>query len=370
MSLTIEKVQSKRDLHAFVTFPWKIYKNDPKWVPPLIGDVKKLLSNKNPFMEHGAIESYLAKRNGKVVGRISAVRNAAHETFHRESVGFFGFFECIDDIEVARALMDQAKARVKSWGLNAILGPMSPSTNDECGLLVDGYDTPPMILMAHNPPYYAKLMEELGLVKAKDMYAYIITSDTVPERLVRGAKIAKKRNPDVVVRPMDKKNFEAEVKIFRDVYNQAWEKNWGFVPMTDAEIDHMSAALKPAVDPGLIRIAEVDGKPVGFALGLPDMNQAIRHANGRLFPFGLIKLLWQARKINQARIVALGLVEGYRRSGIDVILYHDLFAYGMEKGINTGEFSWILEDNVAMLKPLESMGASIYKTYRIYEGTL
>ncbi len=369
MKPTIEPVRSGRDLHDFVTYPWTVYRDDPHWIPPLIGDVKDLLRpGKNPFFEHGEIQPYLARRDGRIVGRIAAIRNRNHEEFHQEAAGFFGFYESADDPEAARALVETALGYARERGLTRIYGPVNPSTNDDCGALVDGFDTPPMVMMPHGRPYYDALLTGAGLTKAKDLLAYFMEAHEVPARLERGADIAQRRNPGVVVRPFDKSRFREEVERFRTVYNQAWERNWGFVPMTDHEIDHMAKQLKPVLDPGLIRIAELDGKPIGFALGLPDLNQALKHANGRLFPFGLIKILWAARKIKRARILVLGVLKEYRRQGIDVIMYRDYFRYGMEKGIHVGEFSWILEDNLAMRTPLENFGAEAYKTYRIYEA--
>jgi hypothetical protein len=249
-----------------------------------------------------------------------------------------------------------------------MLGPGNPSTNDECGVLVDGFDTPPMIMMAHSRPYYDSLLKRCGLGKAKDLLAFLIKADGVPERLVRGAAVARKRNPDIRVRPMNPRRFADEIDAFLTVYNGAWEKNWGFVPMTDAEVHHMAKQLKPVVDPVLVRIAEHDGRPVGFAMALPDFNQAIRHANGRLFPFGLLKILWHRRNLGRARIVALGILKEYRHSGLDVILYRDMFMDGYAKGYHVGEASWVLEDNVAMIRPLEYMGARPYKRYRLYQA--
>lgn len=368
MALQIRPVDGSGDLHAFVTAPWTIYRGDPQWIPPIIGDQKSLLDPaKNPFFAHGELQGYLARRDGRVVGRIAAIRNRRHEEFHDEPVGFFGFFECENDREASHGLLAAARDWVAARGLTVMRGPVNPSTNDDCGTLIEGFDSPPMVMMPHGRPYYPELLESFGLRKAKDLYAFIVTSHEIPERLTRGAALARRANPEIEVRPMDKRRFREEVAAFRDVYNQAWEKNWGFIPMTDAEIDHMAAQLKPVVDPGLVRIASHKGRPVGFALGLPDLNQALKHANGRLFPFGLIKILWHARKLDRARILVLGLIPEYRKKGIDVILYHDLFEYGMKKGIYTGEFSWVLEDNLPIVKPIESMGAARYKTYRIYD---
>ncbi len=369
MTVSVDPVRDGRELDAFIRLPWSIYRDDPHWVPPLMSDVRKLLSPEhNPFFEHGKIECFLARRDGRVIGRIAAIRNRLHEEFHDEPCGFFGFFECEEDGEAAQALIETAQERVAEWGLSILRGPVNPSTNDECGTLVEGFDTPPMVMMPHGRPYYDALLKSCGLVKAKDLLAYwIVPPEIMPERLQRGAEIAIRRNPDIRFRCFDKKRFDQEVELFKEVYNAAWEKNWGFVPMTDAEIDHLAAELQQVLDPGLIRIAEHEGRAVAFSLALPDVNQALRHANGRLFPFGIFKILWHLRRIDRIRVMVLGVIEGYRGRGIDTVLYRDFFAYGMKKGYSGTEMSWVLEDNRAMLRPLENMGGRLYKTYRIYE---
>jgi hypothetical protein len=370
MAIAVEPVRSGRDLHLFVTLPWELNRGDPSWVPPLIGDMKKFFRPGHPFLEHGEIHPYLARRDGRVVGRIASIRNRAYEEFHDDAMGFFGFFECEDDPETAAALLEPVRRDLAAMGLQSMMGPVNPSTNEECAVLVDGFDTPPMVMMTHNPPYYDALLRSAGLEKAKDLLAYYLWADRIPERLERGAALARKRLQGLEVRPLDKRNFKREIETFLDVYNQAWEKNWGFVPMSRAEVDHMAKQLKQVIDPGLVRIAEVDGQPVAFALGLPDLNMALRHADGRLFPLGLLKILWYSRRIERLRILALGLVEGYRRTGLDVVMYHEIFRYGLDHGYRAGEFSWILEDNLAMRRPLDVMGARPYKTYRLYQGPL
>jgi hypothetical protein len=371
MPLRIEQVRTAKDTHAFVTYPWEVYRNDPHWVPPLIGDTKKIFDPRiNPFFEHGEIELYLARRDEKVVGRIAAIRNRGHEEFHGEGVGFFGFFECEDDPEVAMGLLGAAREFLRHRDLGIMRGPVNPSTNDECGVLVEGFDSDPMIMMTHSPPYYDPLLRRCGLRKAKDLLAYLLETDSIPDRVDRGIRIARKRNPEITVRPLDMKRFDHEIDAFRTVYNGAWERNWGFVPMTDAEIEHMAGKLKPVADPDLIRVAEHRGRPVAFALGLPDMNFALKRANGRLFPLGLLKILWYGRRNRRMRMLALGVLKPYRHSGIDAILYYEIFKAGLAKGYRAGEFSWVLEDNVAILRPIEGMGARRYKTYRIYEASV
>jgi hypothetical protein len=370
MSITVEPARTGKDLHRFVTLPWSLNEGDPHWVPPLIGETKKFFDRSHPFFEHGNIRPYLARKNGRVVGRIASIRNRAHEEFHDEAMGFFGFFESEDDSDIARALLEPVRRDLAAEGLQAMMGPVNPSTNEECGVLVDGFDTPPMIMMTHNPPYYDALLTGAGLAKAKDLLAYYLRPDGIPERLERGAALARRRLKGVEVRGLDKRRFKREIETFLEVYNQAWERNWGFVPMTRAEVDHMAKQLKQIIDPGLVRIAEKEGQPVAFALGMPDINVALRHANGRLFPLGLAKILWHSRRISRLRILALGLVDGYRRTGLDVVMYHEIFRYGLEHGYREGEFSWILEDNLPMRRPLDVMGAHPYKTYRLYQSLL
>jgi GNAT superfamily N-acetyltransferase len=369
MAFRIEPVRNPKDLHDFVVFPWQLYGRDPHWVPPLIGETKKLFRPEtNPFFAHGEIEPYLARRDNRVVGRIAAIRNRVHEEFHEEPVGFFGFFECEDDPEVAMGLLGTVRAFLRTRKLERMLGPANPSTNDECGVLVEGFDRPPMVMMSHALPYYGPLLERCGLTKAKDLYAYYLEADQIPERLEEAVALVRRRIPEVQLRPIELKHLDREVDVFRVIYNQAWEKNWGFVPMTEAEIQHMARQLKPVVDPTLVRIAERDGRPVAIALGLPDVNTAIRHANGKLFPLGLLKILWYARRLKRMRLLALGVLPEYRRTGIDVLLYHSIFKDGLAKGYRAGEFSWILEDNVAMQRPIEKIGAKRYKTYRMYQA--
>jgi len=366
VSLRIDRVNGRRDIHRFVMLPWKVYQGDPHWIPPLIGDMKKMLT-KHPFLEHAVVEYYLARRGGKVVGRIAFILNHLHNETHDEETAFFGFFEVMpDDAEAARALLLQVQERARQAGLKTLRGPANFSSNEEWSLLVDGFDSSPSVMMTYNPARYIGFIEELGFVKAKDLVAYYLDNPEPPERVVQVAERLASRQ-GVSVRPMNMKHFRAEVERVRHVYNRAWEKNWGFVPMTSGEIDHMAKELKPIVKPDLVLFAEKDEEPVGFALALPEYNSALRHANGRLFPFGLLKLMWHSRKIDMLRVLTLGLLEDYRRTGIDQLLYLRLFEAGRKLGIVRGEFSWILEDNMPMRQALEKMGCRVYKTYRVYE---
>jgi len=373
--LRIERVSGRRQLHRFVTFPWKVYAGDPNWVPPLIGDMKKMLT-RHPFLEHAEVEYYLAYDGDEIVGRIAAIENRLHNEVHDEKVCFFGFFDILGageapgrGAEIVAALFAEVERWARERGLTILRGPASFSSNEEWGLLVDGFDSPPRIMMTHNPPGYVELLEGYGLRKAKDLLAYFLTVGGTPERMVRAAeKIAARRG--VTARPLDMKHYEEDVARVREIYNRAWEKNWGFVPMTEAEITHFAKEMKPILKPQYAIILERGEEPVGFALGLPDANMALIHANGRLFPFGLIKILWHARKIDMLRIPALGIVPELQGKGLDQLLYLRLFQAVAEHGIRGGEFSWILEDNHAMRQALVNMGAHVYKTYRIYERPL
>lgn len=368
MSLRVDPVTTAKDLDAFARLPWKIYRGDPNWVAPLLGDFKKLFDTaRHPFHQHSEVQPFLARRNGEVVGRVAAIWNRNHQRFHGEDTGFFGFFESIDDREVAAALIDRAQAWLKERGLSTLRGPASFSSNEEWALLIDGFDGPPKVMMTYNPRYYMGLLESCGFNKAKDVVAYYLDCNVPPERLVRGAGLATRRNPDVTLRGLNMKSFSSELAIVRRIYNEAWEKNWGFVPMTDAEIDHMAKELKPVIDPDLVLFAEKAGRPIAFSLVLPDLNEALRHANGRLFPFGLIKLLWYARRIHTLRVLTLGITPEHRHTGVDALLYLEIFRRGARKGFTAGEFSWMLEDNLAIRKPMENLGARVYRTYRLYE---
>lgn len=366
----VEPVRDRADLREFLRLPWRIYRDDPHWVPPLLVEQRKLLNRKrHPFHQHADVEYFLARRGSAAVGRIAAIVNHRHVEFHDEPVGFFGFFECDDDPAAARALLASAEDWVAAHGMRAMRGPMNFSTNEECGLLVDGFDSPPRVMMTHNPPWYERLLEGAGYRKSKDMFAYDITGEAPPERLVRGVARLRER-AGAVIRPIRMKELEREIERVREVYNDAWERNWGFVPMTGAEFDEMAKQLRQIVDPELCLIAEVDGEVAGFELALPDFNQAIRHANGRLLPFGIFKLLWHARRIDRIRVVTLGVKPEYRRLGLDAMMTLRVFERGLARGYRRGECSWILEDNWPMRRILEHLGARVYKTYRILEKPL
>lgn len=363
-------MHSGRDLEQFIAFPYELHRRDPLWVPQLRMDVRTLLSPaKNPFFQHAEARYFVGRAGGRTVGRIAAIKNDAHTREHGDKVGFFGFFECIDDQRVADALFAAAAEWLRSKGCDTMRGPMSPSVNDECGLLVDGFTTPPVLMMPHNPLYYVPLVERAGFTKAKDLICYQSTGTEMPERLVRATRVVAARK-GITLRPLDMKRFRDEVELVKQLYNAAWEKNWGFVPLTNAEIDHLAKQLKPVVVPDLVCFAEHDGQTIGFAVALPDLNVALkRNPSGRLFP-GLLKVLWAARKITRVRILLLGALPQYRGTGVDALMYAWIWEKGCAKGYNWGEAGWILEDNAAMTNAIQRIGFVPYKTYRVYDRLL
>ncbi len=333
-----------------------------------------LSRRKNPFFEHAEAAYLLAERDGAVVGRIAAIANRLHNEFHHDRVGFFGFFETVQDQAVANALLDAAAAWLRQRGFDTMRGPASFSTNDESGVLVNGFDTPPVLMMPHNPPYYLTLFERAGFQKAMDLLVYQGGSTTpvpVPERLTRGTELIRQR-AGLTIRPLRMNDFTAEVERVKELYNKCWERNWGFIPMTDHEIDHLATQFKPVVVPDLVPFLEKDGVPVGFALAMPDLNVVFRsNRQGRMFPAAL-KLLWALKRqhIPRLRILLLGVLPEYRGKGYDAILYHWIWTKGAAHRIWWGEAGWILENNAAMNAGLLKMGFTVYKTYRMLDRPL
>ena len=369
MSISIVKVTSQSDLMKFIKFPWKIYSKDPYWVPPLILDRKKLFdTSKNPFYKHAEIQLFLAKKDDEIIGRIAAIKNDLHNLHHNDKVGFFGFFECVDDQQTANMLFDSAKQWLREKGFNTMRGPANPSSNDEYGLLIEGFNDSPRILMTYNPKYYITLCENYGLVKAKDLNAFKLETDKVlsSEKLKRVADIARQRS-GLKISQIDMKKFDSELDKVKYVYNKAWAPNWGFVPMTEEEIDAMAKDFKAIIEPSLLLFGEIEGKLVGFALVIFDYNFIFKQMNGRLFPFGIIKLLTQKKKIPWARIVTLGIIPEYQKRGLDAVFYYEIVTRAAKLNIFLGEASWVLEDNEMMNRGLEVMNAHPYKKYRIYE---
>jgi GNAT superfamily N-acetyltransferase len=363
----VRPVSGRRDRKRFVRFPWKIYAGDPAWVPPLVVERMAFLDRrKNPFFRHSDAELFLAERDGEPVGRIAAIENRRHLETYRDGTGFFGFFECVDDPDVARALVERAGEWARGRGLARLRGPMSFTINDECGLLLDAFDLPPVVLMTYNPPYYATLLEGCGFRKVQDLYAYRMTAPAeVPDRLRAATATVAARG--IRVRKLDFSRFDAEVELVHRIHSRAWAANWGAVPLTVEEMRTLAAELKPLADRDLVFLAEDGGEPVGVCVTVPDVNQALRRANGHLLPFGLVKILLARRKIDAVRVLIMGVLEGHRFRGVDAAMYAATMAEAIRKGYRWGEMSWVLESNPAMNRVAERLGAERYKTYRLYD---
>jgi hypothetical protein len=371
LNIEVSEVTSRRERDAFIKFQWQIYANDPAWVPPLIIERKKFLDRRrHPFYGHGDAALFLARKNGKIAGRIMASDDPNYNSLHETNLGCFGLFECIDDHEVAAVLFDAATSWLRNRDRTEMMGPIDYSTNYVCGLLIDGFRFPPTILTAHNPPYYRALIESYGFTKAKDWYAWWFADPSNAAMHLRPLAARLKTRRPVAIRPANLKDLRGESQRLRKIFNQAWEKNWGFVPFTEAEIRFMTEELKPLIVPEFAWVAEIGSEPVGFTLCLPDINVVLRDLNGRLtrfgLPTGLIKLLRYKHRARKGRLIALGVVQKYRRAGIAEMLVLRVMEETMIKRGITGELSMTLEDNYMINRFLEAIGAERYKTYRIY----
>lgn len=373
MSVNIINAEGKL-LKEYIDFPHELYADDPMYVPELFMAQKDMFNRKkNPFFEHAEVASFLAQKDGKTVGRISAILNKNYNDYHSSNVGFFGFFDVINDYEVAKALLDTAADWCKNKGVDAVLGPTNFSTNDTAGILIDGYHEPAKIMLTYNKPYYADLVEQYGFVKEMDLYAYILYTAKASEKSIRLAQTLEERlaKQGIIFRNVNMKNFYNEVAAIRDIYNNAWSNNWGFVPWTDAELKHLADELKMIVNPDWVYIAEDNGVPVGFALTLPDINEITKgFKKGRLFPFNIFKLLLGKKKTKFVRILALGVKENYRRKGIEAIFFAKNILQARKDNVTAGEVSWVLENNKEMMTSAEKLNSELYKTYRIYRYNL
>ncbi|MDI6757772.1 MAG: hypothetical protein QME32_07110 [Endomicrobiia bacterium] len=368
--MNIHPVETSKDLREFVDLPWKIYGRDPAWAPPLKSEVLAILdANKNPFWDHASRRLYLARdKSGAAVARAAAIIDDNFIEFHRENTGFFGFFESVDDPSAARALFETVEGYLASRGIKKIIGPTAPSTNDEMGFLVEGFDTPPFIMMPHNPPYYQKLSLASGYRPAKNLLAYLMTEQNTPkERIERLVSLVRKKEPYLVVRPINPRNFDSEVKKIWEIYNNAWEKNWGFVPWTQKEFDAQCAKLKPLMIPDLILLAEIKDRPVGVLAGVPNYSEVLMKLNGRLGPVEILKFLYYKTKIKAMRVMIMGVIKEYRNRGIEGVMFSEIIKNGPKHGIYTAEMSWILEDNVMMRRAAEMLGGYVYKKYTVFE---
>jgi len=370
--ITIVPVATAKQLKQFIMLPYELYKDDPNWVPPLIMDQKNFFNPaKNPYYSHSEVQLYLAYEKGKVVGRISAHSNTQHNLEHKENIGFFGFFEAIDSQEVAAKLFEAAYTWNRNKGFTSMRGPMNFSVNQEVGLLIDGFDTPPMVMMRHDKRYYQKLLEACGLQKTMDLYAYLSVREEMPPRIDRVAAAIEKRT-GVSIRHLskDKAALRKDIETVFEIYTKAWEYNWGNVPMTKAEFDHIVDELLPIADPELIFIAEKDGHPAGFSLAMPNYNEVLKAMNGHVNPITMIKALLAKRKISSARVITMGVIKEFQGRGIDSLFYYYSYKNGLPKGYFRGEFSWVLENNTMMIRVAEMLDAVPYKTYRIYDKAI
>ncbi|TDX01671.1 GNAT family N-acetyltransferase [Dinghuibacter silviterrae] len=372
--IEVVPAEGSKGMKAFVDFPHTLYAGEPNYVPELFIAQRDLLTpGKHPFHENAEIQKFLAYEDGKPVGRIAAIFNRNHNAFNQASDGFFGFFDVIDSQPVADALLKAAAGWVKGKGATTFIGPVNPSTNETCGLLIEGFDQPPVAMMTFNKPYYARLLENAGLGKKVDLLAWWIDRESRNDRTVRLLDSLEQRltRHGITIRPVRVKDFAKEAAALREVYNKAWDKNLGFVPMTENEFNYLAKDLKMLLDPKLCLLAEHEGKVVGFALAIPDINQIlIKVRRGRLLPFGIIKLLTGMKKIKSIRVLALGVVDGYRKLGIEACFYAYIIKRGLERGMQGAEASWILEHNDLMNKGIESVNGKVYKKYRIYEKAI
>jgi GNAT superfamily N-acetyltransferase len=366
--IDVVAADNPKALKQFVELPYRLYRGYPHWVAPLRIAVKELLDReKHPFYKDAEAEFFIAQKDGEVVGRVAAIVDKAHNRFHEENAGFFGFFECVNDPAVADALLQRARRWVFDRGAKFLRGPVNPSTNYECGILVEGFDSDPMVMMTYNPEYYPALLERVGLRKCKDLWAWLSNANVIDMKKIGRVADKATRSNGVTVRPIDMKNFDADVERVWEIYNAAWERNWGFIPMSKEEFKLQGKEMKQILKPELVLIGEVEGRVVGFALALPDINQALKPARGKLLPTGIIKILYYQRLVKSVRVLALGVVEEYRSSGLAAGFYATLVRNARKLGYGDCEMSWTLEDNVLMNRSLEVMGAKRYKTYRIYE---
>jgi len=371
--VTIQPVQSRGRRRQFLRLPWKLYAGDPNWVPPLRQHAEQLLGfRKHPFYLDAASQAFLATRGGEPVGRILAIVNRAHNRLHGDKRGFFGFFETIDDPAVAHGLLNAAADWLRQRGMEQVRGPMNPSLNYESALLIEGFDLPPNFMMTYNPAYYPPLLESWGLAKAQDLYAYwghIGMLESVDPKLRKMIDAGTERF-GIELRLMDQSRFREEVELFLDIYNLSFAGSWGFVPMSKPEIEHLAASLKHLIVPEMAVVAEVEGKPIGAAFCLLDYNVRIREIDGRLYPFGFLKLLRNRKQIKRIRVMSANVLPEYQRWGVGLLVLSGLLPLTGAWGIEEAEFSWIMESNRLSWGSLERGGAKRTKTYRIYDKDL
>lgn len=369
--LLIKPVQSRQDWQQFLELPWKINRRDPNWVPPLRMNQEEMVGYRHhPFYDEAERQAFLALHDGRPVGRVLALINRVHNRLYKENRGFFGFFESIDDAEVAAGLFEGVRWWLGERGITQIRGPMNPSLNYECGLLIEGFDTPPFFMMTHNLPYYQRLIEGSGFAKVDDMFAF---GGKIGELNMLDKKLAFiveecQRRFDIKLRPMERAHFNRDVRIFLDIYNQSLVGTWGFTPLSEAEVEHMAGTLKHLIVPEMTSIAEIDGRPVGSMFGLLDYNPRIKQIDGRLFPTGFLRLLWNKNAIKRVRLISTNVIPEYQKWGLGLVIGSRLVPECFKWGIEEAEFSWVLESNRLSFGTLQRGGAKITKRYRLFDS--
>jgi len=372
--IQIIPVETKKQRRIFIDFPHDLHAEDPHYVPELfLGQADLLTPGKHPFYKHSQVQPFLAYRDGKVVGRIAAIWNVRNNEYNKVNEGAFGFFDCINDQEIANKLFDTVIEWVKQRGGDQLVGPLNPSTNDVCGLLIEGFDMPPMAMMPYNPSYYIDLIEQAGLSKRVDLRAYYVSTAEADQRSVLLLDRLEERlkRSGIILRQINLKDFKNEAHKIRKVYNKAWDKNLGFVPMTDDEFDYVAKDLKMIVDPRFALVAEKGDEIVGFAVGIPNINEIqIKIKRGRLLPTGIFKLLFGKSKLKTLRVLMLGVVDDYRKLGIEACLYGRIIHNAGPAGIKGAECSWMLDHNYMMNHAIEQINGKLYKRYRFYDKTI
>ncbi len=372
-SVRIIPVSSRREQREFLNLPWQLYRGDSNWIPPLRLEQKGLVGfRRHPFHQDAETQAFIAVRNGETCGRVLAIVNHAHNRWHQDKLGFFGFFESIDDAHVSTPLLQRVCTWLADRGMTAVRGPTNPSINYEWGMLIDGFDSPPMFMMTYNRTYYPQLIESAGFAKVQDLYAYwghvdMLSSMSQKHKLIdEGIR----ERFGVELRPLNRKRFRAEVEMFLDIYNKALSATWGFVPLSKAEVHALGGQLRHLIVPDLSVVAEVEGRPIGVIFGLLDYNGRIQEMDGRLFPLGFLKLLTRRQEIKRMRVVSANVLPEFQNWGVGITLARGLIEPVLRHGIQEVEFSWVLESNDLSRKTLEKAGAKRYKTYRLYEQSL
>jgi len=374
MNTQIKEIVFGKEIGKFINFPHDLYANDPNYTPEIfIGQKDMMDPKKFPFHKYGNVKYYIATQNDKIVGRIAAINNPHYNQHHKSNVGFFGFFDAINDQDVVNALLKKAEEFAIQNGYDALIGPTNFTTNETAGVLVEGYSEPAKIMMTYNAPYYSELLEKSNYIKEMDLYAYMIRTADVSEKSLRLSSMIEQRlkTRGITIRNVSLKNIDEEAKKIKKVYNAAWDENWGFVPFTDEEFEFLKNDLKMILDEKFAYIAEKDGEPIGFNITLPNINEIlIKNKRGKLFPFGIFRLLFGKKNIKYVRIIALGVVEEYRKAGIEAIFFAKNIQQAQNSGILGGEASWVLENNESMRAAAEHLNGVKYKTYRLYRKNL